>query len=157
MFSNGFNTTDSTIPFYTVFRDSRGIRKGRRKHRARPAKFFANLGGSSGIGLYSDDEETDFTGMGAGTDQSQLTTTPWYEQIGKAVTSVLTPQNAQAFAMYKLEKQKNAINLERAKNGQPPIELATATVGLSPDTKRFITYGAIGLAALFILPKLLKG
>ncbi len=159
-FNNGINSEEAPN-FYTTWQDSVTVRAGRMKprtRRAQPSTFYnTNLAASSGVGSYDDNEEPDFTGMGAGTDQSQIKTEPWYEQVGKAVSSVLTPTNVQAYALFKLEKQRNAINLERAKNGQPPIEMATATVGLSPDTKRFIAYGAIGLVAILILPKLMKG
>lgn len=160
-FNNGFNVQDTDRKFYSSYPDSAAFRRLRRKRstlRTQPATFYnTNLGASSGVGSYNDNEEMDFSGMGEGTDQSQIKSVAWYDQVGKAVSSVLTPENVKAVAAYKLEKAKNKINLERAKQGLPPVDLATATVGLSGDTKKFLLYGALGLGALFILPKLLRG
>lgn len=169
IYDDGINNNDTNFKFYSAYPDSgvyRKLRHRRRRVRSQPATFYntylntpinSSLDAASGVGSYDDNEEMDFSGMGAGTDQSQISTIPWYENIGKAVSSVFTPDNVKALAMYKLERQKNAINLERAKSGLPPLDIATATVGLSPDTKKFIMYGVGGLALLFILPKLLKG
>ena len=114
--------------------------------------FQSNLGASSGLSSYDDSEEEDFSGIGAGTDQSVLKTVPWYEQVGKAAAGLAVP-----LATYQLEKQRNKINLQRAKQGLDPIETgATATVGLSSDTKKLIYVGIGSLALIVLLPKLMK-
>ena len=110
------------------------------------------LGSSSGMGSYDDNEETDYSGMGAGTDQSQIQTLPWYEQIGKVATSILP-----AYAAYDLERRKAKINIARAKQGLDPIDTgATATVGLSNDTKKLVYFGIGAMALVIVLPKLMS-
>ena len=148
------NSTDSkpfevAAPFYSSFNNFNLKQKN-------PARVYSRLGGSIGIGSYDDSEEADFSGMGAGTDQSMITTTPWYEQFGKAVSSVFTPNNVQAYALYKLELQRNKLNLQRAKVGLPPLDMPTATVGLAPDTKKMVYFGIAAIAAVILIPKLVR-
>lgn len=55
------------------------------------------------------------------------------------------------------------LQLQRAKQGLPPLDINTesfgvgpsVSVGLSPGTKTMLMWGGIGLAAVILLPKLL--
>lgn len=57
----------------------------------------------------------------------------------------------------------NQINLERAKKGQPLLTSSQVAnlqpgvrVGVAPDTQKMILYIALGLGAVYLLPKMLK-
>ena len=113
------------------------------------------LGSSSSMGYYTDNEE-ETHGMGEGTDQSILSPIAYaqaaIESTAKAAQSILP-----AVAAYRLENQRNKINMELIRAGKQPIEFgATVTVGASRDTKKFIIYGIGALALLIVLPKLMK-
>lgn len=50
------------------------------------------------------------------------------------------------------------LNVERAKKGLPPVDIASYTgigvnVGLSPDTKNLLIFGGIALVAVFFLTR----
>jgi hypothetical protein len=50
------------------------------------------------------------------------------------------------------------LNIERAKNGLPPLDIASysgigVNVGLSPETKNLLIYGGIALLAVFFLTR----
>ena len=111
---------------------------------------------------YNDNEETDYTGMGAGTDQSMLKASNFSGMSDNTGMSPSWQDNltgaAKAYAAYKLETQRNKINIELAKQGKPLIDTgATVSVGLSADTKKMVYFGIGALALIFILPKLMKG
>lgn len=73
-----------------------------------------------------------------------------------------------AFAMQLYQQRQMAkVQQERARAGLPPLTpeqyraqyqppIATAEVGLAPQTRNLLIYGGIGLAALLLLPQLLR-
>ncbi len=75
---------------------------------------------------------------------------------------------SQAYLTYEqMQAQKKVMDLqlERARSGQPPLDInmeqyglvgPSVSVGLSPQTKQLLTYGAVGLAAVYLLPKFLR-
>lgn len=63
-----------------------------------------------------------------------------------------------ALTMTVQQVQLMQLNIERAKNGLPPIDIAAYTgigvnVGLSPETKNLLIYGGIALVAVFFLTR----
>jgi hypothetical protein len=74
---------------------------------------------------------------------------------------------SQAYLSYEqMRAQKKVLDmqLQRAQTGLPPLDLnmeqygltgPQVSVGLSPQTRTMLIYGGIGLAAVFLLPKLL--
>ncbi len=75
---------------------------------------------------------------------------------------------SQAYLTYEqMQAQKKVMNLqlERARSGLPPLDITMeqygltgpqVSVGLSPATKTLLIYGGGALAAVYLLPKLLK-
>jgi len=59
------------------------------------------------------------------------------------------------------QRQIIDLNAERARRGLPPLSAEYVSpqvnVGMSPATRTLVTYGAIGLAAVYLLPQLMKG
>jgi hypothetical protein len=59
------------------------------------------------------------------------------------------------------QQQLLSVQVDRARQGLPPLNVsqyaAGAQVGLSADTKTFLMIGAGALAAVWLLPQLLKG
>lgn len=86
---------------------------------------------------------------------------PWYEKIVSAVAPVAT-----AALSIVQQSQIAKTNRERLRRGLPAIPpeqyqqylapAARAEVGLSPATRNLLLYGGLGLAALLVLPRLLK-
>lgn len=126
----------------------------------RAGKFYSDM--DSGVMSYDDNEEDDYSGMGAGTDQSMLTASNFSGLSDNGGIKPSWQDNltgaAKAFAAYKLETQRNKINIELAKQGKPLIDTgATVSVGLSSDTKKLIYVGIGALVLMVVLPKLMKG
>lgn len=75
---------------------------------------------------------------------------------------------SQAYLTYEqmqAQKKVMALQLERARSGQPPLDInmeqygltgPSVSVGLSPTTRNLLVAGGVGLAAVYLLPKLLK-
>lgn len=127
----------------------------------RSGKFYSDMDNS--VMSYDDNEEDDYSNMGAGTDQSMLQASNFSGVPDNTGAKPATWQDnltgaAKAFAAYKLEAQRNRINIELAKQGKPLIDTgATVSVGLSSDTKKLIYVGIGAIALMVLLPKLLKG
>jgi len=61
-----------------------------------------------------------------------------------------------AITMTAQQQQLMQLNIERAKKGLPPVDIAAYTgigvnVGLSPDTKNLLIFGGLALVAVFFL------
>lgn len=73
----------------------------------------------------------------------------WIDTLVKLVPSLtMTTQQVQLMQL----------NIERAKKGLPPVDIASysgigVNVGLSPDTKNLLLYGGIALVAVFFLTR----
>jgi len=86
---------------------------------------------------------------------------PWYEKI----VSTLTPVATAALSVYQ-QSRFDKMNRQRISQGLAPIPIdqyraamaptATAEIGLSPATRNMLLYGGLGLAALLVLPRLLR-
>mgnify|MGYP001003535001 CR=1 FL=1 len=60
------------------------------------------------------------------------------------------------------QQQLMALNIERARRGQPPVDIAQysgigVNVGLSTGTQQLVMYGGIALLALLALQTVMKG
>lgn len=95
---------------------------------------------------------------------STTTATPsWLATVGNLITAA-----GQAWmTKQQLDAQKDILNmqLDRAQHGLAPLDIdpqtmglpgAQVSVGLSSSTQKMLMYGAMGLAVLLFLPKLLK-
>lgn len=114
-------------------------------------------------------------GLGDGTDPYNLAvadpvaattaapaTSNWVDSIKSAFTGVAQI----VLGGVQLNNQKKILDmqLQRAQQGLPPLNIDPATyglqptvgVGLSPQTKTFLTYGAIGLGGLWLLNMLMS-
>lgn len=87
---------------------------------------------------------------------------PWYKQAIDAASQIAT-----GYFQSKVQKETTDIQIERARQGLPPLDLtkygpAPVTVqhqigtGLSPQTKTMLWVGAGILAAVVLLPLLTK-
>jgi hypothetical protein len=80
----------------------------------------------------------------------QDTQTPgesWIETLTKLTTAI---------TMTAQQRQLMQLNIERAKKGLPPVDIASysgvgVSVGLSPDTKNLLIFGGLALVAVFFL------
>ncbi len=87
----------------------------------------------------------------------------WWDRLLNAIPStVSTIGNAlPALGQAYFQTQAMKINLDRAKQGLPPINTAAyapgINVGVTPQTRNMLMYGAIGLAAVFVIMQLTKG
>lgn len=81
--------------------------------------------------------------------QTQTTGESWIDTLTKLIPSLtLTAQQVQLMQL----------NIERAKKGLPPVDIASysgigVNVGLSGDTKNLLIYGGIALVAVFFLTR----
>lgn len=79
---------------------------------------------------------------------------PWYEKVADTVLNILP-----SYAAYKGQQSLIKLNIERAKQGLPPVDTASVSpqvnVGISADSKR-IVYFALGGAALIALVALTR-
>jgi len=86
---------------------------------------------------------------------------PWYTKI----VSALAPVGTAALSVYQ-QARIDKMNRERLRAGQPPIPpeqyrqyigpTATAEIGLSPATRNMLLFGGLGLAAVLLLPRLMR-
>jgi hypothetical protein len=101
--------------------------------------------------------EGDFEGLAQAATQQTTnaaqTAQPWY-------ATFLT----QALSLYQQEQMRKE-NSKRARSGLPPLSVeefkatlpaAQVEVGMSPQIKQALTWGGLGLAAVILLPQLLK-
>lgn len=81
--------------------------------------------------------------------QSQTPGESWIDTLTKLIPALtLTTQQVQLMQL----------NVERAKKGLPPVDIASysgigVNVGLSGDTKNLLIYGGIALVAVFFLTR----
>jgi len=81
--------------------------------------------------------------------QTQTPGESWIDTLTKLVP---------ALTMTVQQVQLMQLNIERAKNGLPPIDIASysgigVNVGISPATRNLIIYGGIALVAVFFLTR----
>lgn len=81
--------------------------------------------------------------------QTQVPGESWIDTLTKLVP---------ALTMTVQQVQLMQLNIERAKNGLPPIDIASYTgvgvnVGLSPATRNLLIYGGIALVAVLFLTR----
>lgn len=77
---------------------------------------------------------------------------PWWETWSRIASSVV---------MANQQRQLMQINVDRAKRGEPPLDIAQYTgvgvnVGLSPQTQTLVTYGGIALLAFLVFNTLAR-
>ena len=87
--------------------------------------------------------------------------TPWYQRLTEALAPIATT----ALNVYQ-QAQLDKMNRKRLEQGLDPISAAqyraatgptvSAEVGLAPATRNLLLWGGLGLAAVLILPRLLK-
>lgn len=79
--------------------------------------------------------------------QNQTPGEPWYETAQKILTGLVMTQQ---------QRQLMELNIERARQGLPPIDInrysgVGVNVGLSAGTQQLVTYALLGLGAFLIL------
>lgn len=77
---------------------------------------------------------------------------PWWETWSRIASSVV---------MAKQQRDLMQINVERAKQGLPPLDIAQysgvgVNVGLSPQTQALVTYGGLALLAFLVFNTLAR-
>ena len=77
---------------------------------------------------------------------------PWWETWSRIASSVV---------MAHQQRQLMQINVDRAKRGEPPLDIAQysgvgVNVGLSPQTQTLVTYGGIALLAFLVFNTLAR-
>lgn len=77
---------------------------------------------------------------------------PWWEAWARIASSVV---------MARQQRDLMQINVDRARRGEPPIDIGQYTgvgvnVGLSQDTKKLVTYAGIGLLAFLVFNTLAR-
>ena len=77
---------------------------------------------------------------------------PWWETWSRIASSVV---------MANQQRQLMQINVDRAKRGEPPLDIAQysgvgVNVGLSPQTQTLVTYGGIALLAFLVFNTLAR-
>lgn len=70
-------------------------------------------------------------------------------------------QAAQIYTSYDLQSKMLDVNLSRAQQGLPPLDLSQygvgVNVGVAPSTQNMILIGLAIVAGAYILPKLMRG
>lgn len=84
--------------------------------------------------------------------QNQTPGEPWYETAQKILTGLV---------MTNQQRELMQLNIERARQGLPPIDINRYTgvgvnVGLSQGTQQLVLYLALGAGALILLNSLMK-
>lgn len=79
--------------------------------------------------------------------QNQTPGKPWYDTAQKILTGLVMTQQ---------QRQLMELNIERARQGLPPIDInrysgVGVNVGLSAGTQQLVTYALLGLGAFLIL------
>jgi len=116
-----------------------------------------------------DEVDAESNGLGAAdtvisneTGAPVATSVPWYERVLNVTEKVLP-----AYQQYKMQEKIIKMQLERARNGQPPLNVEqysappvrvqvqpTFTGQLAPSTKRMLWIGGGLLAALLLWPSI---
>jgi hypothetical protein len=83
-------------------------------------------------------------------EQTQVPGESWIETLTKLTTAI---------TMTAQQRQLMQLNIERAKKGLPPIDIASysgvgVNVGLSPDTKNLLIFGGVALVAVLLLTRM---
>jgi hypothetical protein len=81
--------------------------------------------------------------------QTQTANESWIDTLTKLLPAI---------TMTAQQQQLMQLNIERAKKGLPPVDIASYTgigvnVGLSPDTKNLLIFGGLALVAVFFLTR----
>lgn len=84
--------------------------------------------------------------------QNQTQGEPWYETAQKILTGLV---------MTEQQRQLMQLNIERAKQGLPPIDInrysgVGVNVGLSQGTEKLVLYLALGAGAFLLINSLMK-
>lgn len=132
-----------------------------------PAQSIASVG-LAGLGdIFSDigtgiSNTFDMTANAVAGAAPAATSSNWWDNLLSAIPSTVTtignalPALGQAY----FQTQAMKLNLDRAKQGLPPINTASyapgLNVGLTPQTSNLLMYGAIGLAAVFVIMQFTK-
>lgn len=92
------------------------------------------------------------SGIAEKVQQQQQADEPWWQ----TATRILS-----ALSMTQQQRELMKINIERAKQGLPPIDIAQYTgvgvqVGVSPQTQQLITYGGLALLAFLVFRTLVR-
>ena len=79
--------------------------------------------------------------------QNQTPGEPWYETAQKILTGLVMTQQ---------QRQLMQLNIERARQGLPPIDInrysgVGVNVGLSQGTQQLVTYALLGVGAFLLL------
>lgn len=79
--------------------------------------------------------------------QNQSPGEPWYETAQKILTGLVMTQQ---------QRQLMELNIERARQGLPPIDInrysgVGVNVGLSAGTQQLVTYALLGVGAFLLL------
>ena len=101
------------------------------------------------VGNYAAVLEEIAPGINTKINQTQTTGESWIDTLTKLVP---------ALTMTVQQVQLMQLNIERAKNGLPPIDIASysgvgVNVGLSPQTRNLLIYGGIALVAVLFLTR----
>ena len=138
-------------PVGMVFRDDRGIPYGIDANgRTYPLE---TTNGSDpqniDFGGWKKFLEQYFPGLPAKIDQTQTPSESWIDTLVKLVPAI---------TMTAQQQQLMQLNIERAKKGLPPVDIASysgigVNVGLSPDTKNLLIFGGLALVAVFFLTR----
>jgi len=77
---------------------------------------------------------------------------PWWETWGRIASSVVMAQQ---------QRELMKINVERAKRGEPPLDIAQYTgvgvqVGVSQNTQQFLTYAGIAVLGFLLINTLAR-
>lgn len=84
--------------------------------------------------------------------QAEASGENWIDSLSRLLTAIVVTEQ---------QRDLLRVQVERARNGQPPLNVSQyaggAQVGISSDTKQFLTFALIGVGAIFLLPQLLKG
>jgi hypothetical protein len=92
-------------------------------------------------------------GVSAATQQEKLPGESYVDALARVV---------QTYAIADTQRRILNVQLQRAQQGLPPLRAAeygvgaSVNVGLSPDTQKMLLWGALGLGALFVLPRLFR-
>lgn len=101
------------------------------------------------VGNYAAVLEEIAPGINTKINQTQTANESWIDTLTKLVP---------ALTMTVQQVQLMQLNIERAKNGLPPIDIASysgvgVNVGLSPATRNLLIYGGIALVAVIFLTR----
>lgn len=110
---------------------------------------------------------TELSGLGV-TAPDQTSTAPAATSTVDKIKDMILALSQGYLTFEQMNAQKKVLDLQlsRAQQGLPPLNLdmqqygltgPSINVGMSADTKKVLMYGGIGLAAVLLLPKFLRG